>query len=111
METVLDGKAVRGEISFQRFAEPRRAAKPDARLAPLRYRLAHAFAGQASVTGIDQHMQTHIGGSGIGRQFAEGLLVNIGGGMEQIDRSSSIRRAVRPSRRGSLRCSSSSTKE
>ncbi len=61
MESVLDGKAMSGKVLFQRLAESRRATKPDARLAPSWYGFANPFAGQASIAGIDQNMQTDIG--------------------------------------------------
>ena len=85
MESVLDGKVVRGKIPLQRFAETRRTAEPDAGLAPFGHRGPDAVAGQPSVAGVDEDVQADVRGSGVGRQLAEGFLVDIGGGVEQVD--------------------------
>ena len=79
-------RPVAGEILAQGLSESRRAAEPDACLLPVGYGGAYAFAGQVAVAAADQQMHLNLRVTGILCQSRQGLLVDLGGTVEEVHR-------------------------
>src|SRR5690606_33617541 len=65
--------------------KPGWAAKPDTGSLPIRHYFTQLLTGQKPVSTVDKYMQLHIGRSGIGSQFGQGLRCQFGCAVEQIN--------------------------
>src|SRR5690606_23887764 len=84
-------KALTGAVSPQGPTEAGRAAEPDARLPPVGYCGAYAFAGQVAVAAADQQVQLDLRAADILCQSGQRLFVDLGGAVEEVHRAGVLR--------------------
>src|SRR5690606_9511483 len=87
MEMPVHIKALTGEVFAQGSTESGRAAEPDARLPPVGYGGAYAFAGQVAVAAADQQVQLDLRAADILCQSGQRLLVDLRGAVEEVHRA------------------------
>lgn len=85
MEERLDEKALSREVPFQRGSEAGRTAKPDAGLGPIRDQRPQARAGEPAVSAGHQQVQMHSGGICGCHETALCRLVDLRGGVNEVD--------------------------
>src|SRR5690606_7110959 len=91
MEMPVHIKALTGEVFAQGPTESGRAAEPDARLPPVGYCGAYAFAGQVAVAAADQQVQLDLRAADILCQSGQRLLVDLRGAVEEVHRAVVLR--------------------
>ncbi|MPL89888.1 hypothetical protein SDC9_35930 [bioreactor metagenome] len=85
MEAGFDIQPLCREIGAQRLAEAARSTEPQAGLAPARDGFPDPLSAEVAVPCVDQHMQAHLRGAGIGREPFERRVVDLARRMEQVD--------------------------
>src|SRR5690554_902883 len=91
MEMPVHIKALTGEVFAQGPTESGRAAEPDARLPPVGYCGAYAFAGQVAVAAADQQVHPDLRAADILCQSGQRLFVDLRGAVEEVHRAVVLR--------------------